>query len=451
PERVTIPIPIYNAQGIPVDVEYKEVMKEMPQMVYNAPYCEVLHNKMFVPHPHYKNIQEMPFVFCVYKKPADYFVEMAKQGRFRNIEEMGWPEGSNTLNYVSPWDGRAATSEEVWKSVTIEDAYQFTEDALLDGRIPYVDIVEGFGKWVFPEDETPNVITSTGGYKIKGKETDGLVKLGNYKVVLSLEKWPYPTRPFFNIQAYRNPELFWDIGIIELGKDIQEQYNTMGNARFQNAIMLVNQMMKVNINADIDPESLIPKPNGLIPLEDMNDVQPLVIPDATQAGAFREQEAFFEQTIEEMTGVYKYSMGATPPRQEHVGTIMSLQSMGEARTRLLLMTMDHQGFQPLLKYFMTLNAQHLPTGFEARLLDGTGAADFVPMFAEDLKSDYDFTARYTSMEPALGKSYRAQQLFQYAQMWQQSPHLNQVEFMKAIFELMDLKQPDRFLKTPEQM
>jgi hypothetical protein len=74
----------------------------------------------------------------------------------------------------------------------------------------------------------------------------------------------------------------------------------------------------------------------LIPVEDMNDVEPLITPDMTQTGVFREQEEFFKSTIEDMTGMYRYNMGATPTRQENVGTMYSLQAMGESRVKLVI-------------------------------------------------------------------------------------------------------------------
>jgi hypothetical protein len=210
-------------------------------------------------------------------------------------------------------------------------------------------------------------------------------------------------------------------------------------------------MLQVREGADIPIEALITKPYGLIPVEVLNeDVAPLVMPEGNYGQVFREQEEFFKSTIEDMTGMYRYNMGATPERQEHVGTIYSLQQMGEARTKLLLMTMDFQGFQPLLKYMMLLNTWHLPDGFEARIDDAQGT-QFIPLFAGDLHPDYDFTVRYTAMEPALGKQFRAQQLIQYAQMWAESPYLQQYQFMKAIMEMLDFHDSDRYLKTPEQV
>jgi hypothetical protein len=148
--------------------------------------------------------------------------------------------------------------------------------------------------------------------------------------------------------------------------------------------------------------------------------------------------------------MYRYNMGETPARQEHVGTVASLQAMGESRIKLLLMGMDYMGFQPMLKYMMLLNQWHLPDNFEARIT-GKDGDQFVPMFGGDLHPGYDFTARYTSMEPALGKHARVQSLLQFYQIWADTPYLQHYEFMKAIMEMFDFYNTDKYLKTPQQV
>jgi hypothetical protein len=244
--------------------------------------------------------------------------------------------------------------------------------------------------------------------------------------------------------------LFWDIGIIRLGQKLQEQYDNMANLRSENAMMQVNQMLKVRESADIDPEALTWRPYGIIPVEDMDDIQPMVTGDMFQSGAFREQEQFFEEVIADITGVYPYNMGQEPQRQERVGVVHSLQSMGEARTKLLMMTMDHTGFSPFLKYMMMLNTWNLPSNFETRINNANGV-DFTPLFSGDIHPNYDFSARYTGMEPALGKAHKSNQLAQYAAMWKDSPYLQHYQFQKAILEMLDFQNTDSLLKSPQEL
>jgi hypothetical protein len=444
PKRITIPIPRFSPDGQLIGMEPMEILKEMPQIMYDGPYAEVIHNKLFIPDMRYKNIQKMPFVFTVYQRSLDYIQKMKEKGVWKNIDELGWsPSGHASDNIMGRDSGEAYAHSINLEGVT------FTDEFVSDYSTAHVDILEGYGRYIFPEDETPYEIGA--GYKIKGKESDAIVHIGNYKTLLSIQKNTYGMKPFFDISAYMNPELYGGIGIIRLGKDIQRQVDNLGNVRFQNAIQLVNQMLKVREDADIPQEALIWKPFGIIPVEDMDDVQPLIQPDVSQSNAFKEQEEFFDQTLSDMTGMYPYGMGQTPPRQEYVGTMYSLQSMGEARTKLLMMTMDHQGFQPFLRYMMTLNGWHLPSNFEFRIGDGRKQQEFGNMLPGDVHPEYDFTARYTSMEPALGKQMRANQLIQYAQMWQGSPYLQQYQFMKAVLEMLDFPNTEKYLRDDQQV
>jgi hypothetical protein len=372
---------------------------------------------------------------------------MQKKGVFKNIHLLGGATSADHRTSGSMTSTSDDSAEAFAKSIEIEGSMVSVADFDSEYNTPDVDVIEWYCKYVFPEDETP---INVGGTTLKGGESEAIMHIGNYQTLLSIQKNKYGMRPFFCMGGYMHPELFWDLGIIRLGKAIQEQYNNLGNTRYQNAIMMVNQMLKVRVDADIDPQALVWRPSGLVPVEEMEDVQPLIVPDVAQSGIFREQEAFFEETLSDITGMYPYGMGQTPPRQEHVGTIYSLQSVGEARTRLLLMTMDFLGFQPFLRHMMLLNTWHLPQEFESRIVD-RGQEQFTQMFPGDVHPEYDFSVRYTSMEPALGKQFRSQQLIQYAQMWQQSPYLQHHQFMKAILELMDFKDTDKYLVSPEQV
>jgi len=233
-----------------------------------------------------------------------------------------------------------------------------------------------------------------------------------------------------------------------LTKGIQERMDNLANLRTQNVMMLINQMLKVNVNADISPEALVWKPFGIVPVDDMDDVQPLAIPDFN-SNLFLEQENFYKDTIQNIMGMYDYNMGATPQRQERVGVVYGIQAMGESRAKLMLMSMDYLGIRPFLKYMMLLNSYNLPSGFEYRVGDAENT-QFGQIWGDDIHPDYDFAARYTAMEPALGKQARMERLVQLAGMWKDNPWINQYQWNKVLMELSDIREADYMLKTPEQ-
>ena len=439
PRRMALPVPNFDRLGNFQGYDTVDYISQEMQTLYDGPYVEILHNKLFVPHPEYKNIQQMPQVFTVYRRSMDYIKKMADKGIYKNVNELG----HESLGAAS---SQSSDSREAFvKSLSIESVFQ-TEDSESEYKSPEVDIVEANAKLILENE--PYTVGS--GYQIKGKEEEAIVHIGNYQTILSLQRNQYGIRPFFDIGCYYHPELYWDLGMVTLTKGIQGQINNLANLRIQNVMMQINQMLKVNVHSDIDPEALVWKPFGIIPVDDMEDVQPLTIPDY-HSNLFMEQENFYKNTIQDIMGMYDYGMGQTPERQERVGVVYGIQAMGEARAKLMLMSMDYLGIRPLLKYMMLLNTFHLPSGFEYRIGGGDPQSQqFGNIFGEDIHPDFDFAARYTAMEPALGKQARGQQLVQMAQLWSQNPWINQYQYTKLMMELLDVREAEYLLKTPQQ-
>jgi len=437
PKRTALPIPKFDSMNNFMGYDTLDYIDQEMQICYDGPYVEVMHNKLFLPHPEYKDIQKMPQVFCVYRRTIDEIKKMADKGIYKNLNELGVEGLGGASNYSM--DSREA----FLKSLEIEQTFQ-TEDSNSKFRSPEIDVVEAYGKAILKDE--PYEVGS--GYKIKGREEEIIAHIGNHRTLLSLQRNPYGIRPFFDMGNYIHPELYWDLGMVELTKGVQEQVNNLANLRIQNVIMLINPMLKVQAHADIDPEALVPKPDGVIPVDDMDDVQYLAQPDY-HSNTFLEQEKFYESTIQDITGMYPYNMGQTPQRQERVGVVYSIQSMGEARAKLMLMSSDYLGIRPLLKYMMVLNTMHLPSGFEYRV-GSYDAPNFGQLFGNDIHPDFDFAARYTSMEPALGKQARAERLVQMAALWKDNPWINQYQWNKTLMDLMDVREADYLLKTEQQ-
>ena len=440
PLRVPVPVPSFDRRGNFQGYETIDNIKMEMQTVYDGPYCEVIHNKTFIPHPEYKSIQQMPAVFLVYKRSIDQIKRLVDMGVYNQeaFAGMGWESAGGAG--TEPSDSCEAVS----KSLEIEGYTTFDDSSPTDDFITKeVDILECYTKLIL--EDAPYEVGS--GYSIKGPEEECIVHIGNYKRILSIQRNVYGVRPLFDIGAYLQPELYWDVGLVRLTKGIQEQANNLANLRMQDIMMKVATMLRVDPNWDGDPSTLTWRPFGLLEAS-AGDIEPITIPDL-QSNIFLEQEAFFKDTIQDLMGMYDYNMGSTPSRQERVGVVYGIQSMGEARAKLMLMTIDHMGIRPLLKYMMLLNTFHLPNGYEYRISNGN-QNQFGRIFAGDIHPDFDFSARYTSMEPALGKGARLQQLMNLAQIMLQNPWINQYQWWRTIFELGDIREADYLLKTPQQ-
>ena len=89
--------------------------------------------------------------------------------------------------------------------------------------------------------------------------------------------------------------------------------------------------------------------------------------------------------------------------------------------------------------------------FDSPTASTKGQDQFMPLFSGDLHWDYDFTVRYTALEPALGKQFRVQQLLQWASIWAQNPALKADQLMRATLELLDFHESDRYVRSEQEL
>ena len=113
PKRIQIPIPKFDNRGNIIGMDTMDKVTQEMQTIYDGPYCEVLHNKLFLPHPEYKDIQKMPQVFITYRKTMDEVKKKADKGMYKNLDNLGvggsgFGGNSNVYGGASGDDSREA-------------------------------------------------------------------------------------------------------------------------------------------------------------------------------------------------------------------------------------------------------------------------------------------------------------------------------------------------------
>lgn len=77
------------------------------------------------------------------------------------------------------------------------------------------------------------------------------------------------------------PNLGVGLGVVEPIKKIQDAYNLTRNQRIENVSLVLNRMWLMKTGAGIDPRKLRSAAGNVIPVKDINDLQPLQTPDVT--------------------------------------------------------------------------------------------------------------------------------------------------------------------------
>lgn len=106
-------------------------------------------------------------------------------------------------------------------------------------------------------------------------------------------------RPIVRTVLFPVPGEFYGIGMIEPIIPLQHELNTLRRQRLDNINLRVNNMWKVNSLSDVDIDTLISSPNGIILTDDMSAVEAIVAPDAT-ASSFNEAQ-IVQADIENVT------------------------------------------------------------------------------------------------------------------------------------------------------
>lgn len=131
------------------------------------------------------------------------------------------------------------------------------------------------------------VVEYWGCYDLDGdgiKEEVNIV-IGNSCVLLRAVANPFhhQKRPIVRGVLFPVPKEFFGIGMVEPVMQLQAELNTIRRQRLDNVNLALNRMWKVNSLADVDVETLVSTPNGIILTDDMAGVEALPTPDVTSS------------------------------------------------------------------------------------------------------------------------------------------------------------------------
>lgn len=86
---------------------------------------------------------------------------------------------------------------------------------------------------------------------------------------------PYGCKPFVRFTPIPDPNKFYGISVAETLHSMQVEISTLHSANIDNILYGVHQMFKVLRTSGINARNLRFRPGGVIPVKDMQDIQPL--------------------------------------------------------------------------------------------------------------------------------------------------------------------------------
>lgn len=390
-------------------------------VTYNAPYMEIVPLEDFFFDPSASDLESARFVIHRYYEDIDIIKEKVEDGIYKAKKEDIEKLSDESFNY----------SENTFTSAQRVDGVT-GGDSKPEGM---VEILEFWGD-------------------------DCVIKVAG-DIILDIDYNPFfhGERPFVRFLDYPVANEFYGIGEVEVIESLQEELNTTRSQRLDNVTMVINNMWKVVRNSNIDPNQLISRPNGIVEVEDPNDLTPLTVPDVTEAGYKEEQ--IIKDDIDRTTGVNDYTRGGNPARRETATTASLLSESANERFKLKIRLLEKTSFKQVGYQLVALNQQFITEDVEVRLFDKTKPMEqnytnpeTVRLSPQDIAGQFDLIPCGSTTEPLANKELRQTQITQLYNTMGQSEYINQPEFLTAILEAFDFKNVDKLIlqqpPMPEQ-
>lgn len=274
--------------------------------------------------------------------------------------------------------------------------------------------------------------------------------VGARQVVLKKEKNPFGgLLPFIMARYVPVQHELYGIGIPEISESLQTELNDVRNQRMDNVNLIINRMFVANKYADIDFDSLVSYPGNVILTNDVSAIQPLDTRDITKS-AYMEED-IIKKDIDNATGEWEYSRGATPPRRETATGIVRLQQASNIRFDTVVKMLEFTVLRSIAKMFLWLDYHFMEPETFAKIV---GPEDFIrdggmAFYQQDIVAilkQYHFQPMGSSTTAI--KEVRIQQIMQAYQLFNQDPMINQMELRKMVLDVMDIKNINKLLQAP---
>jgi hypothetical protein len=261
--------------------------------------------------------------------------------------------------------------------------------------------------------------------------------------------------PILHTSFIKIPNEIYGLGNIEIISDMSEGLNVFVNMITDNWNLGINRRYAYDMSADIDHNALnsFNTPGGKVAVA--GDPNKIIAPlpfFTPQAGDYTILDVY-KGMIEMTSGVSDfYGKGVGSPTGNKTATGIS-QVINESnfRFKLLIRNLELDILQPLLSMCASMVQQYIQDPLEVQITGEQAPAipKFVQLTPEDLIGTFDF--ELVAANYATNKVVRQRTLLEFTQLLGGSPYLNQYEGIKEMAKVMEIRNINRILYTPEQV
>lgn len=222
-----------------------------------------------------------------------------------------------------------------------------------------------------------------------------MVVVNETQVVLDEENpfW-HGMKPYDSCTYAPLSNTFYGVGVCEMLEALQSELNTTRNMRIDYSAAALRRMWKLRKGSGLTPRDLIWRQNGVVQVENMDDLQEINI-QSLPASAFSIEEGI-KTDMKDVTGCHDIIMGLAAS-DETATTTMTKDNNASIRFKDVVNGVSKQILVPIAEKCLALDRQFLSTERTVRLLDEEDA--YIVVSPDVFDSDYDLIYVGSAVEP----------------------------------------------------
>ncbi|MEW6014168.1 MAG: hypothetical protein AB1690_02475 [Candidatus Zixiibacteriota bacterium] len=394
---------------------YKEkIMVE--ETVYDGLWFEVLSPTEVFPHPHGLTLEEKPWVIIEQFLPAQHLLEMAQSGAFDLSKVKQIPlnmSGQNEIQYYMR-----------------QSQMGYEQPKPDEGIIRLQHFIADDHFITLANDET---------------------------IIRDVDNFYYhKTKPIVQGIKTLDPDSFYPIAMAKMILPAQKFGNLLLDMAGDNAIM--NNWPIWKHKANVDPNWLISVPNQRIPVEEMDDVDIVRMPEMKQD--ILQLNALIASSIEETTGYFGPQKGFSP--RVHSATSDTIfASQGDQRIQYDGMTYEKCTLLPEAKICASLVEQFMPEQMQVYMDGSAQGGQYQWISKEEICGE--FLYRVSGISESIRRAARRADLVELVRLGSQTqqyvrlvtgevipaPLQNNRYALKTLYQSFDREDAERFMIPAE--
>jgi len=256
--------------------------------------------------------------------------------------------------------------------------------------------------------------------------------------------WRHGKKPFIKATFDQLPNEFYGMSGVHLVYDMQEEVNSIHNQRMDNVNMMINNMWKKLRGSDIKEEDLISRPNGVVEVDNMEDLQLMETGEIPQSAFMSEDKII--RNIQSTLGTPANIRGSSSNEDQSATETQIVAQSAQTRFGSKIRLFEKTGIYRMAE-MMDLNNQQFITDKRAVRIDPEDRNNWQEVSPGELIGEFDYTPATSSTESAGNKELRREQLTEIIGFLMQSqvPFINYKKLIEEWLSEFDIENPEKFM------